>query len=371
MKRVSNATRISIGLTLVILSVMAGVYALGMVSRRGMQDGDQRLHLSQLMAVQFTAALEDDDPDQMLRLAESVLGHMPEIVSLAVRRADGSLLFASADHDTAWGHNEAGQPDTQQVKVPLYDGDGVLWGRVEVLFAPLPGTPLGEWGLFVLITVGCLLAFMLYMHRALREQDPTQLVQERVKAALDTLAEGALVIGRDDRIILANQAMGEILERDPAGILGTKACELDWLDADQDRAPSSSPWSESATGRACHGRRLRLRTPGGLRTLVVNVTPILGAGGHPLGVLAAFDDVTLLEEKNKQLIGLAQRLGEAHERVKLQNNELQRLAQCVGEVDREGFDLSDLLDEMNQLVDLCATPGAIERKANDPRANSE
>ncbi len=99
---------------------------------------------------------------------------------------------------------------------------------------------------------------------------------------------------------------------------------------------------------------------------VVNATPILGPGQHPRGVLVAFNDVTLIEEKNKQLVDMTQRLGEAQERVKLQNSELQYLAKRVGEVDKNGFDLSDLLNEVNKLVDLCAEPRVIESKANGP-----
>ncbi len=324
MQQLSNATRISIGLTLVTLSVLAGAYALGLVPRRGDLEGDRRLHLSQSMAVQFTAAIEKDDPGQMLRLAESVLGYTPDILSLAVRRADGSLLFASADHDSDWGLDEAGQADTQHIEIPLHDNLGQFWGSIEILFAPLPGVLLGEWVLFVFITAGCLLAFTLYMHRTLRSLDPSQVVPERVKAALDTLVEGVLVIDRNDRIVLANQALGAILEREPAGMLGIKASELDWLDAEDDRAPTSPPWADAAANKVCRGQSVRLRTPGGLRTLVVNTTPILGAGRHVRGTLVAFNDVTSIEEKNLAQAEMVQQLSEAQERVNRQNEELKR-----------------------------------------------
>ena len=47
---------------------------------------------------------------------------------------------------------------------------------------------------------------------------------------------------------------------------------------------------------------LRLRTVGGrLRTFIVNSSPVLGSKGQYRGVLASFDDVTDLEEKEREL----------------------------------------------------------------------
>ena len=350
MNRLSNATRISIGLTLVTMSVLAGAYALDLVPRRGALEGDRRLRLSQSMAVQFAVALEDDDPEQMLRLAESVLGNTPDILSLAVRRADGSLLFASADHDAAWNLDETRQTDTQRIEVPLHDDLGQFWGNVEVLFAPLPGVLLGEWVLLIFIAAGCLLAFMLYMRRTLRALDPSQVVPARVKAALDTLTEGALVIDLNDRIMLANQSLATMLDRDPAGMLGMKASDLNWLDAEHDRAPTSLPWADAVADSVCRGQSLRLLTPNGPRILVVNATPILGSGTHVRGVLVTFDDVTSIEEKNHQLMEMVQRLGEAQERVNRQNEELTRLATrdaLTGCLNRRAFQ-----EQLTTLVEL-------------------
>ncbi|MEM7626059.1 MAG: diguanylate cyclase [Planctomycetota bacterium] len=322
MRRLSNATRISIGLTLVTLSVIAGAYALELVPRRAALESQSRLKLSQNMAIQFSVALVNDDPDEMLRLAESVMGHAESIRSMAVRRADESLLFASAEHEAQWRDTDSGQ----HVEVPLYDDRGQYWGTVEILFTPLPTALLSEWALLAFVGGGCLLAYMLYMRRTLRALDPSQVVPARVKAALDTLAEGALVIDRSDRIMLANHALGEILDRDPAAMLGTKASELDWLDAEHDRAPQSLPWDHAEADSVFRGVSLRLRTPAGPRTLMVNATPILGAGNHIRGMLVTFDDVTSIEEKNQQLVEMVHRLGEAQERVNRQNEELTRLA---------------------------------------------
>ncbi len=350
MRRLSNATRISIGLTLVTLSVIGAAYALGLMPNRGALENERRLRLSQSMAVQFSVALEQDEPEEMLRLAESMLAYTPDIDSLAIRRDDASLLFASAGHDDAWAADHAGGVTGQKVAVPLYDDRNERWGGLEVVFAPGTSSWLTRWGLPVFVAGGCLLAFMLYMRRTLRALDPSQVVPERVKAALDTLTEGALVIDLDDQIMLANQAMAEMLEREPEEMFGKKASGLQWCHPEHDRAADRLPWDQASADGVCRGEPIRLRTPSGMRTLVVNATPILGAGSQARGALVTFDDVTSIEEKNRQLVDMVRQLGEAQEHVQRQNKELHRLATrdaLTGCLNRRAFhEQLDLLAEM-------------------------
>lgn len=322
MKKLSNPTRIGIGLTLVTLSVLSGAYALGLAPKRSALEADRRLQVSETIAMQFSVGLSEDDPDQMLRLAESVMGHTPDIQSLAIRRSDGSLLFSSPDHDRAWQAPER----RQQIEVPLRGGAGDDWGAAELLFAELPRTFLGEWGLFVFIAAACLPGFVFYMRRTLKALDPSKVVPARVRDALDTLSEGALVIDLEDRVMLANQSLAEMLGRSPDDLLGVTASTLGWMAIDHDEAPERLPWAEPAAGQVCRGASIRLCGGGETRTLIVNATPVLGAGQQVRGTLVTLDDVTAVEEKNRQLVEMVRQLGEAQERVNRQNDDLKRLA---------------------------------------------
>lgn len=322
MKKISNPTRIGIGLTLLTLSVLTGAYALGLAPKRSALESEHRLRISEAIAIQFSVGLDNDDPDQMLRLAGSVMGHTPEIHSLAVRRTDGSSLFSSPGHDRVW--QTPGQ--RQRIEVPLRDGDGADWGSAELLFSELPRTFVGEWGLFAFIAAACLPGFVFYMRHTLRALDPSKVVPARVRDALDTLSEGALVIDLEDRIMLANRSLAEMLSCHPDDLLGVTASTLGWMAIDHDQAPESLPWAKPAAGQVCRGASIRLRGGGETRTLTVNATPVLGAGQQVRGTLVTLDDVTAVEEKNRQLVEMVRQLGEAQERLNRQNDDLKCLA---------------------------------------------
>ena len=322
MTKLSNPTRIGLGLTLLTLSVLAGAYALGLAPKRSTLEADRRMKVSETVAIQLSVALAEDDPDQMLRLAQSVMGYTPELKSLAVRRADGSVLFSSADHESEWQDLN----NLQKITVPLHDKSGKDWGAAELLFTELPRTFLGEWGLFVYIALACLPGFTFYMRRTLRALDPSKVVPGRVRDALDTLSEGAMIIDLEDRIMLANQALAEMLGRDADELLGGQASRLGWLAIDHDEAPERLPWIDPSAGQVCRGASIRLRRGDETRTLIVNATPVLGSGQQVRGSLVTLDDVTAVEEKNQQLVEMVRQLGEAQDRVNQQNVDLKRLA---------------------------------------------
>ena len=50
------------------------------------------------------------------------------------------------------------------------------------------------------------MTFILWLRRVLTHLDPSRVVPPRVRAALDTLAEGLLVVDNTGRIVLANKA---------------------------------------------------------------------------------------------------------------------------------------------------------------------
>src|SRR5262249_13355522 len=73
------------------------------------------------------------------------------------------------------------------------------------------------------------------------------------------------------------------------------------------------------------GSILSLATAGaGLRKLSVNSTPILGADGDCLGVLATFDDLTPIETKNTELQTTLERLKVSQQKIRRQKKALEK-----------------------------------------------
>ena len=80
-----------------------------------------------------------------------------------------------------------------------------------------------------------MLAFVLfyqYLKMMLRHLDPSQAVPPHVRSALDTLAEGLLIIDMQEQIVLANLAIAKIVGRDADDLVGHRARELGWVQAD-------------------------------------------------------------------------------------------------------------------------------------------
>src|SRR6185295_3521173 len=181
-------------------------------------------------------------------------------------------------------------------------------GQLEMRFRPivalglggvleLPGLMLGVF-LFVL----CGVAFDLYLRRVLRHLDPSRAIPGRVRAALDTLTEGLLVLDRNERVVLANQSIAQILGKPAEALTGVHARSIGWLST-QSAPVAELPWRAALEeGRVQRNAQIRLRSAAGaLRTFLVNCSPVLGAGAKPGGVLVSLEDITELEKKEIEL----------------------------------------------------------------------
>jgi diguanylate cyclase (GGDEF)-like protein/PAS domain S-box-containing protein/putative nucleotidyltransferase with HDIG domain len=331
--RLSNATRISIGMILIVLSVLGISYSIGLLPNRGGERAQRQLEIARSLAIQFSAAIEAGDSAHVQDLAGSIVGSLPEVASIGLRRAGGELMFATRDHAAKWqtAVTAKSADGLLPVKVEIFD-QNKDWGQLELTFAPAAKNPRNELLLlFLFVTAACLLGFMMFMKRTLRVLDPSQVIPERVRAMLDTLTEGAAIIDSDGRIVLANISLARILGTQPKQLLGVNLAKLPWEIPDAQSGEDNSsrlrlPWEDLSGKVDCRGRMVQLQTESGVRSLVVNASSILGGQGSIRGCVFTFDDVTGVEQKNQQLVEMVRQLGLAQERVQKQNEELQRLA---------------------------------------------
>jgi PAS domain S-box-containing protein len=152
----------------------------------------------------------------------------------------------------------------------------------------------------------------------LSQLDPSRAIPGRVRAALDTLTEGLLVIDRQQKIVLANEAIARLLGTSPERLMGTEVAHLEWLAADGSALkPEHHPWLNAlTTGTAQTNDNIRLRDGDSVeRTFIVNCAPVLGGKGKSAGVLISLDDITQLEQ-NKIELGKAKEKAEAANQAK-------------------------------------------------------
>ncbi len=329
---ISNAARISIGLTLLTLVIFCGAQWLGLIQSGEQARLKERLRVSETMAVQLSDLVQRGDADGIKNVASQLLGHVQGLQSIGIRhladtQAGATLLFASADHPPDWSTKK--DKARKHVEVPIYDGQ-TLWGRLEIVWTSdirrgvfqLPDIV----GLAIFVSMSSLFCFIIYMRRTLRAVDPSAVVPERVRSMLDTLTESAVLIDNGGQIVLANLAFGNLVGEQNAGKLtGKLLSNYEWKDASGNR-PDPMPWMLTAKGETQRGLRLQFGDGENPRVLVVNATPIQGENKSVRGALVTLNDVTAIQSKNDELELTVRQLHDAQERVKKQNEELQWLA---------------------------------------------
>lgn len=275
--------------------------------------------MCETLAISCTLAAQQDDDAMIAAVTRSVVGRNPEILSAAVRRADGRLLAAAGDHASQWGDGRGKGSTPTHMRVPVAMGS-TPWGTIEVRFRPLGGSralPYLGGSLFPLIAfVGSTgtLATSLYLRSALRPSASSWsrrsgVVPDRVRQTLNTVMEGVLVLDKDQRIALANDAFAATVGVPAESLRGRRASDL----CSARTASEGYPWLRSiAEGTPQRGAILGLRTSAAaVRKVSVNSTSIVGDDGSCRGALATFDDLTPLENKNTQLRKLLRRLRRA------------------------------------------------------------
>ena len=324
--------RISFGLTGLVVSVLMLISLLGLFPDSEAEALRNRKLFCESAAVSVTLMAQKADAKTIRAFLESLAERNPDIQSLGVRRDDGLLVVEIGNHSERWKPADAGRNSPAQIWIPFYS-DGEQWGQFESVFQPIrgssylalllrPGTIHG-----LLATVMCCLAFYAYLRIVLRHLDPSQVIPNRVRAALDNLAEGLLILDQNDRIVLANRAFEESTGTNMKQLLGVSIDSICFVSRD-DAPAEFAPWKEAIqTGHPVTGRLLGIKKSDTEDVVFsVSASPIVDDKGTSRGILASFEDVTRLEEKKRELSGMVDYLRASSTAIKQQNQELERLA---------------------------------------------
>ena len=327
----SSAARVSIGLAGLLANSLIVAALLGLFPDSRNDALRMRAAFGDTTAIGFALMADRLDTETMRRYLESVAHRNEDVVSMTVRDDGGKPLIEVGERT---GSQDATRQDNSPetlVRVPLF-ANGKPWGAVEIRFEPLSesgfvgyfGSPPFRHG--AALTLSCLVIFYFYLRSVLRQLDPSRVVPQRVREALDTLAEGLLVLDRQERIVLANRAFEDATGAARESLCGVSISRLPWVSCDDATAPA--PWSEAReSGKAVKGRLFGLPCEGDAdRTFSVSASPIIDEQGKTRGVLASLEDVTLLERKKRELRSMVDHLRVSSDAIKYQNRELERLA---------------------------------------------
>jgi PAS domain S-box-containing protein len=322
-KFLNTRVYIAVGLASLMASMVLTASMLGLIPDRTGAVRDGRAALAEALAAETTSLIGTRDPARIEALLRFVVKRNAELLSAAVRSRDGERIVTIGDHEAHWIPVTQKHSTDTQIQVPILSA-GERWGQLELRYQPIE--PPGFAGLLhspllrlaVFSALAGFVAFYFYLGRVLSHLDPSRAVPARVRAALDTLTEGLLVLDRRQNIVLANEAFARLLGSVPDKLVGQQASQLAWLGADgQPLAATLAPWARTLeTGSAATNETIQLRdAETRQRTFIVNCAPVLKSGGRAAGVLISLDDVTQLEE-NKVELSKAKEKAEAANRAK-------------------------------------------------------
>jgi PAS domain-containing protein len=236
MKRLNARFFVAMGLVSLLASVMLlGMY-LGYIPDSQAIIRQGRAALAETLAVSTSTLISQSNVKSAEAVLQFTVKRNPDLLSAAVVKADGKTVAVIGDHLANWHELEDGISTDAQIQVPILSA-GEKWGRVELRFQPLnqPGI-LGyvrepRLQMVAFVALGSLLSFYFYLGRVLRQLDPSRAIPGRVRAALDTLAEGLLVVDPGGYIVLANQAFSRVVGQNAEALIGKQASSFAWTDA--------------------------------------------------------------------------------------------------------------------------------------------
>lgn len=328
------AVRISFGIVALSTSLLlAADLVLGLFPDPNASILEARQDLSQSLAVQYSALVTADRLPQMKPAMDGLVAQIPDVLSLCLRTIDGEELAGTSEHASLWKRTSDTRSTPTHVRVPILRG-AERWGTLEVRFEKLPSagligllqTPLYQ--LIAIMGAAGFFAYLFYLSRTLRHLDPSSVVPERVRAALEQLVEGIFILDQNQCIVLANSAFADNFDRSPDSLMGANPASFDWVNSDPESPLDELPWiTAMRDGSRRTAVRLELRSPTrGIRVFNCNVSPINDGGKQLRGALASLNDISEVERMNAGLQQALEKLEMAHAEVHDKNEELAVLA---------------------------------------------
>lgn len=330
--------RLSFALTSLTVSVLLLAQLLGLFPDREAAVIEGRRLFSESLAVSCSLLAQQQNVADVEVNLRAAVQRNPDLQSAAARRPDGKFFAATPDHEQYWGPDNGAPSTPTHIRVPI-TADGKPWGNVELCFRPpaeatLIGRLAGpQFSLIGFVFVAGFLLNYLYLRWSIRRADTGRgpIVPGRVRDALNTIAEGVLVLDLDERIALANEAFGRTAGQSPVDLQGRRASELPWVIPETVDGGSRFPWLPTLrAGTQQLGVILGMKTANRrLHKLSANATSILGDDGVCRGALVTFDDLTPVETKNAQLRRLLRRLKRSRKKIRRQGRQLFRAKEAA------------------------------------------
>lgn len=314
--------------------------------------------------------------DSMLR---AIVKRDDQLLSIGIRTDIGELRVATENHTRCWDSSAASRPQVTDTGKSSFVVDDIPewarqsdttslasksgnepidldtlkrgslsleipitlrdrhWGNLEFCYRHPPSGLFGgvlDAGItdFIVFFAFCGMgSYTMLMMRIMGVFSRTQVVPDRVRQALDTLAEGLLVLDGAGKIVLANENFLNINGFEMEELNDRLASDLPWFfpgeEAGEKMTTVVFPWSRAIKKRQnVTAEILRMTGRDGVhRVFSVNAGPI-GEDNKQKGALVTFQDVTHVEKHRIELENMLTMLRKSKDEIQKKNQELEILA---------------------------------------------
>ena len=316
----SRSLRLAFSMLMLTLSVLLAADFLEIRGNQRLALKETRKAAAESLAVQLSSLASRSDNAAISLSVSSFVERNPAVVAAALMSTDGSRL---AEYGVLSQLERVSSASTvTHMSVPIFNKNRP-WGEVRVVFAATRSMH-REVGYFVFVLIVCFIVYVLFLRRALVQLNPSQVVPGRVNSAFNMFSEGVLILDDQLRILLANDAAAETVGVSTEKLIGQKLDDWPWLRAGNWQAP----WSTALhSGIKLSDQPLKLQIDGEqTRVLMISCSLVGSEEDGKRGVLVTLDDMTAIEQKNRELAVTLRRLRRSQESITRKNRELEELA---------------------------------------------
>jgi PAS domain-containing protein len=293
-----NIVRINFGIVLLVISSILIARLCGILPDDRVYQSANRARLSESLATNLSILISHHQLQVAGVQLELFAKQNEDLVSVGLRRSTGDLVVEVGDHSRTWSGASQRKSDGCYV-VPI-SSSTARWGELEVQFSPVYAGA-NKWFSVTLLQLIALVSFVvglagwLHLRRILKFLDPQNAVPSHVREALDSFAEGVVILDTNDCIVLVNATFANHARVVTEKLVGISLWDLHWGFVDG---------LESRKTANLKGARMNLLDAQGniLAIFSVNASPVVGEDGANHGTMLAFSDVTPLERNRAALL---------------------------------------------------------------------
>jgi signal transduction histidine kinase/DNA-binding response OmpR family regulator/HPt (histidine-containing phosphotransfer) domain-containing protein len=301
MRWITLRIQLTVGLLGIVMLLywVANLIHSSQVPSRETTELKSRISTCESLAVTSSLLIQENDFALLENYIQQMMERNPDFRSIGVRNRLGKLVVASPQHKTSWMDPDL--PENYRFN-PQLVSNGRFWGHIEYTFNPPSTSWLNpDFARDIFLIAGVAFGFMIYLGRMVGKLRPPKTMPNEVRSTLDILGGGLMVLNKNGKVVIANEAFAQSCGCDVQDVIGKKPESVfNWQNIDGTRL-KTPPWIFAAkTGERVYEDVIRMVTTNEVGivdtlTFKVNCAPVKSQSSNGNGVLVSFANVTELE----------------------------------------------------------------------------